>query len=460
MSTQQDNLTEIANAIRHKDGSVPLIVATNFASRIGDLKPPVWEYEAGYPNPEQLYLNAVADANDASLTGGYVVFFDIAQESYNFAYVKYLYGSDGQKITAGGGNSIKAITFDRDSYITLDSGRGIRWVVCLQSYGSVTNTSYVGGATYLSTSAINYYIPKDQNVLYTPTYHFQSGNTYKHAFESIVFGRDNTDGQNYFWVGGTTPYLFQNMTSFFGIVNGKLKINEGTNVSMINSYVNTINMVQSPGYMPMIDCRAYNNTNLYNGSYGPRGHVEIPVGYYTGDQNWQNFFMNCQGDFLDFVGIRNDQTEIKTTTLTYALRYAINLREINCEGKTLYWRCNANAIYFLEYATALRRIEPILDCTGMTGTSTISILNNAPGTQYVPYVIKHIRMILSPNYSVNLTYTMHSADTDSWQFLVDNAPDVTASPKTLTIGADLIAAIGGAGGAMITALNAKGWVVA
>lgn len=460
MSTQEDKLTEIANAIRKKEGSVPTIVGNDFATRIAGLKPQVWEYEDGYPDPEQLYLDAVADANDSSLSGGYVAFFDIAQETYNFQYVKYLYGSDGQKITAGGGTASQSITFAQSDYITLTSGRRIRWVVCLQSYGAVTNTSYVGGATYLSTSAINYYIPKDQNVLYTPTYHFQTGNMYKYAFESIVFGRDNTDGQNYFGVNGTTPYLFQNMTCFFGIVNGKLKIREGINVSMTNSYANTINMVQSPEYMSMSDCRAYNLTNTYKGSYGPRGHVEIPVGYYTGNQNWGSFFTDCQGDFLDFVGIRSDQTEIITTTLTYTLRYAINLREINCEGKTLYWRCNASAVYFMEYATALRRIEPILDCTGMTGTSSTSILNNSPGTQYAPYVIKHIRMILSPNYSVNLTYTMHSADTDSWQFLVDNAPDVTATPRTLTIGATLIAKIGGAGGTMITTLTGKGWVVA
>ena len=49
---------------------------------------------------------------------------------------------------------------------------------------------------------------------------------------------------------------------------------------------------------------------------------------------------------------------------------------------------------------------------------------------------------------------------ESFRYIADHAPDVTATPRTLTVGSTNITRINAADPTIITDLNAKGWTVA
>lgn len=453
MSTQEDNFTEIADAIRYKEMSSATIPANTFADRVMGLSCRPWEYPSDWPDPEQLIADAIADADDANVKSGFVMFFGSSEETYTLAGAKYLYGSDGQKITGPGGTGTASITFSGDSYEVKASGRAIRWVVILQNISETY--SYIGTISVLPVSCINIYVSKACYQLYCPGQLLTTTTTYLYQLESIVFGRDNADDQNQLYMTSSVGVL-QNLCAFIAIVNGKIKLPSGVR-AMTNWFVNCYNIREYPRLEYTGTNQYYSPTNLGNYSYSVRGIVYIPISAYTSSHNFQNFFGYTGVETIHF---NNSVSSIRVTTFTYALRYAQNLKRITCDSSLTIDIANA-PLYFAEFAYSLESIEPILDCTNM-GSSSLNLFNNTPATQTRSYAIKSISIILSAQYSHNLTRTMHCADMTSWQFLASNAPDVTASPLTLTIGTYLQNKLNATteGQAVLSALTGKGWVIA
>ena len=92
-----------------------------------------------------------------------------------------------------------------------------------------------------------------------------------------------------------------------------------------------------------------------------------------------------------------------------------------------------------------------------SNTSTITSKYSAPF--YNSYWIMELPLTLPSNTNLWLDSSKRIS-IESFRYIADHAPDVTATPRTLTVGSTNISRINEADPTIITDLNAKGWTVA
>lgn len=91
--------------------------------------------------------------------------------------------------------------------------------------------------------------------------------------------------------------------------------------------------------------------------------------------------------------------------------------------------------------------------------NTTNISSKYSGPFYDTGWLKTIYLTLPSNSNFWLDMSTRIS-IESFRYIADHAPDVTATPLTLTIGSTNIARCNEADPTIITDLNAKGWTVA
>ena len=106
------------------------------------------------------------------------------------------------------------------------------------------------------------------------------------------------------------------------------------------------------------------------------------------------------------------------------------------------------------------------DCNSLGETSEITMKANTTAITYKgagPFSnaswLKTISLTLPSNTNFWLDMSTRIS-IESFRYIADHAPDVTATPRTLTVGSTNISRINEADTTIITDLNAKGWTVA
>ena len=135
--------------------------------------------------------------------------------------------------------------------------------------------------------------------------------------------------------------------------------------------------------------------------------------------------------------------------------------------------------YFCGYCTSMNKLPDVLDTSNGTnfnsfcyGSASLQIMpeitmsanTTAISTKYsgpfynTPW-LKTICLILPSNTNFWLDMSTRIS-IESFRYIADHAPDVTATPRTLTVGSTNISRINAEDPTIITDLNAKGWTVA
>ena len=91
--------------------------------------------------------------------------------------------------------------------------------------------------------------------------------------------------------------------------------------------------------------------------------------------------------------------------------------------------------------------------------NTTNISSKYSGPFYADQWLKEIYLTLPSNTNFWLDSSTRIS-IESFRYIADHAPDVTATPRTLTVGSTNISRINAADPTIITDLNAKGWTVA
>lgn len=102
---------------------------------------------------------------------------------------------------------------------------------------------------------------------------------------------------------------------------------------------------------------------------------------------------------------------------------------------------------------------PNLMCAGTVDMSANTASFSSARSPFNVPKLREIKCTLPSNTNVwfNISTTI---SIESFRFMADHAPDVTATPRTLTIGSTNISRINVADPTIITDLNARGWTVA
>ena len=201
--------------------------------------------------------------------------------------------------------------------------------------------------------------------------------------------------------------------------------------------------------------------------------TKLPDGLYTGSGT--NFYRFCQycyilaklPDGLDtssgtnfdaFCYACSSLTKLpdgldtsKGTNFSSFCQYCYSLTKLPDGLDT---KSGTNFSYFCYSCSALQEAPKI---TMSANTTSISSKYSAPfnGASW----LKTILLTLPSNTNVWFDSSTRIS-IESFRYIADHAPDVTATPRTLTLGSTNIARINEADPTIITDLNAKGWTVA
>ena len=142
---------------------------------------------------------------------------------------------------------------------------------------------------------------------------------------------------------------------------------------------------------------------------------------------------------------------IKGTNFNAFCQYCYSLTKLPDGLDT---KSGTNFSYFCYSCSALQEAPKI---TMSANTTSISSKYSAPfnGASW----LKTILLTLPSNTNVWFDSSTRIS-IESFRYIADHAPDVTATPRTLTLGSTNIARINEADPTIITDLNAKGWTVA
>ena len=113
-----------------------------------------------------------------------------------------------------------------------------------------------------------------------------------------------------------------------------------------------------------------------------------------------------------------------------------------------------NFSYFCSYCYSLQRLP---EFTMSANTTNYTSKYSAPF--YGATWIVELPLTLPSNSNFWLDMSTRIS-IESFRYIADHAPDVTATPRTLTVGSTNISRINAADPTIITDLNAKGWTVA
>jgi len=133
---------------------------------------------------------------------------------------------------------------------------------------------------------------------------------------------------------------------------------------------------------------------------------------------------------------------------------------------------------FCNNCYSLQKLPDVLDTS--KGTNFLYYFSNCYSLQVIPTITMAANTTNIPSYNKPFSGTFWlkelpltlPSNTDFWldgskrisiesfRYIADHAPDVTATPRTLTVGSTNISRINAADPTIITDLNAKGWTVA
>ena len=177
------------------------------------------------------------------------------------------------------------------------------------------------------------------------------------------------------------------------------------------------------------------------------GLSEIPENITTDNGvNFTSFLAYCTG----ITSLPATMSFTNGTNFSGFLAYCSNIRFVPDASSY------DNSISFSDF---LDTCESVTRLTGVLNMSknTVSFYSYS-GFLNMPF-LKDLQLILPTNTNMWLNKSTRIS-IESFRYIADHAPDVTATPRTLTIGSTNITRCNEADPTIITDLNAKGWTVA
>lgn len=160
----------------------------------------------------------------------------------------------------------------------------------------------------------------------------------------------------------------------------------------------------------------------------------------------ENFLNACRN-----IKVLPEMNTDNCTNFNYILAYCVSLTSLPTGFNT------ANGI---DIGNFLYNAESVSYCGQLDFSSNTKIFTSPySGPFYQAKLLKEIYLTLPSNTNFWLNQST-IISIESFRYIADHAPDVTATPRTLTVGTTNISRINAADPTIITDLNAKGWTVA
>ena len=191
-----------------------------------------------------------------------------------------------------------------------------------------------------------------------------------------------------------------------------------------------------------------NGSNFRDFCYGCYSLQKLPDNLDTSNgTNFYNFVANCSSlqKLPDGLDTSNG------TNFSYFCYYCYSLIKLPDGLDT------SNGTEFNSFVGSCIAIRKISEVTMAANTTNYTSKYSAPfnGASW----IGELQLTLPSNTNFWLDFST-LISIESFRYIADHAPDVTATPRTLTVGSKNITRINEADPTIITDLNAKGWTVA
>ena len=217
--------------------------------------------------------------------------------------------------------------------------------------------------------------------------------------------------------------------------------------------------------------------NCSNGNYFCQNQrvleaIDTSAGYVIGGTNFGSFCINCNSlaKLPDVLDTSNGTNFSNFCAYCYVLAKLPD--GLNTSNGT-------NFSSFCAYCNSLAKLPDVLDTSNGTNfgnfcaycyvlaklpetsmaSNTSAIISKYSAPFYNSYWIMELPLTLPSNTNFWLD-ALTRISIESFRYIADHAPDVTATPRTLTVGSTNIGRINEADPTIITDLNAKGWTVA
>ena len=191
-----------------------------------------------------------------------------------------------------------------------------------------------------------------------------------------------------------------------------------------------------------------NCSNSYSFCYNQRFLEEIDnVGYSISGTIFGNFCSNCSS----LTRLPDGLDTSNGTNFNYFCNTCYSLARLPDVFDT---SNGTNFGNFCYYCSSLQKMPEITMVA-----NTTAITSKYSGPFYGMSWIVELPLILPSNTNFWLDMSTRIS-IESFRYIADHAPDVTATPRTLTVGSANITRINEADPTIITDLNAKGWTVA
>jgi hypothetical protein len=301
-----------------------------------------------------------------------------------------------------------------------------------------------------------------------------NGSTVSHNWDTT---QDKDDGKEnktrwviYYYTTDTTSDIFQQADKKFGwayncIAYLVLRINCSSGSNFCNGQ-RLLEAIDNVGYTISGTNFSYFCSNCYS-------LTKLPDGLDTSNgTNFNYFCSNC----YSLTKLPDGLDTSNGTNFGYFCTACYSLAKLPDGLDT---SNGTNFSYFCRSCHVLPRLPDGLDTSNGTNfnyfCATCYVLQEAPeitmAANTTNYTSRYSAPFNSSSWIKELPLTLPS-DTNFWldmstrisiesfRYIADHAPDVTATPRTLTVGSTNISRINAADPTIITDLNAKGWTIA
>ena len=274
----------------------------------------------------------------------------------------------------------------------------------------------------------------------------------------------------YFRYGTLSATLGQNGTEYGWAYNRIAYL-----VLRINLSLNSINGLSSHMLLEAIDNVGYSVSGTFFGNFCQHCYslMKLPDVLDTSNgTNFSGFCYNCHS-------LQKLPDVLDTSNGTDFYNFCYNCHSLQKLPDVLDTSNGTNFSGFCSNCHSLQKLPDVLDTSN--GTNFSNFCTSCSSLQVTPEItmaantvvftskysapfaiaswIKTIYLTL-PNNTVFWLDSSTRISIESFRYIADHAPDVTATPRTLTIGSTNITRCNEADPTIITDLNAKGWTVA
>ena len=468
MATIAEQLTSLANtktAIKDAIVAKGVTVAddtpfSGYAAKIGEIQAgggggtPTDEWQ---PNPKWWDIKKILDEDTRDYPGKVGVIL------YNFNDVSdFILSSSGMTAVATSDGAFYSfadnganISHNWDTSKDKDDGRGLktRWVVYYYTKDTTSDTfrqthtefgwayNYIAYLVLRINCSSGFYFCHDQRLL--------------EAIDNVGYTISGTNFLNFCYCcyslaklpdglytsNGTTFQAFCSNCYSLAKLPDDLDTSNGTTFQAFCSYCYSLKKLPD-------SLDTSNGTSFQNFCYYCSLLTKLPDGLDTSNgTNFQNFCYYC----YSLAKLPDSLDTSNGTNFSYFCSYCSSLAKLP-DGLDI--SNGTNFGYFCSYCPSIQVIPEIT-----MAANTTAITSKYTGPLNNTSWLKTIYLTLPSNTNFWLDSSTRIS-IESFRYIADHAPDVTATPRTLTVGATNINRINAEDPTIITDLNAKGWTVA